>query len=286
MTRQALGRGLDALLPPSSETAESLLKLPVEQIRPNSLQPRLRFDPQKLEELASSIAENGLLQPIVVRRSVLVISDQKTGQGDEYEIIAGERRWRAAQKAGLRHIPALIQDVSDEKLLALALVENIQRDDLSPVEEAHAYQLLMQQFQLTQAEVSRRVGRSRTAVTNTLRLLKLPRSIQEAVISQEISMGHARALIPLPPERQALLAQQIVQEGLSVREVEWRVKKLQQPPKTQTAAKDANVREAERTLEERLKTRVEIRQRGAKGQLVLHFGSEEELNRLYEALLS
>jgi len=286
MTRQALGKGLDALLPPSSETTGSLLKLPVEQIRPNSLQPRLRFDPQKLEDLAASIAENGLLQPIVVRRDVSAISNQKTGQGDGYEIIAGERRWRAAQKAGLRHIPALIQEVSDGKLLALALVENIQRDDLSPVEEAHAYQLLMQQFQLTQAEISRRVGRSRTAVTNTLRLLKLPRSIQEAVISQEISMGHARALIPLPLKQQTLLAQQIVQEGLSVREVEWRVKKLQQPPKTQATAKDANVREAEQILEERLKTRVEIRQRGTRGQLVLHFGSEEELNRLYEELLS
>jgi ParB family chromosome partitioning protein len=258
----------------------------VEQIRPNSLQPRLRFDPQKLEDLASSIAENGLLQPIIVRRSVPAISNQKAEHRDGFEIIAGERRWRAAQKAGLKHIPALIQDVSDEKLLALALVENIQRDDLSPVEEAHAYQLLIQQFQLTQAEISRRVGRSRTAVTNTLRLLRLPHSIQEAVTSQTISMGHARALIPLPAEQQALLAQQIVQEGLSVREVEWRVKRLQRPPKAPAITKDANVREAEKTLEEQLKTRVEIRHRGAKGQVVLHFGSEEELNRLYEALLS
>jgi ParB family chromosome partitioning protein len=275
MKRQALGRGLDALLPPPMAPITSLIDLELEQIRPNSLQPRLRFEPQKLEELAASIAENGVLQPIVVRQN-----------GAGYEIVAGERRWRAAQKAGLERIPALIQDVSDEKLLALALVENIQRDDLSPIEEAHAYQLLMEQFQLTQQEISRRVGRSRTAVTNTLRLLRLPRSIQEAVINQQLSMGHARALIPLGADQQTALAQQIIQQGLSVREVEWRVKRLQAPPKTQPATKDANLRAAERSLEERWKTRVEIRQRGTKGQVVLHFHSAEELDRLYEGLLS
>ncbi len=252
----------------------SLIELELEQIRPNRLQPRLRFEPQKLEELAASIAENGVLQPIVVRQN-----------GAGYEIVAGERRWRAAQKAGLERIPALIQDVSDEKLLALALVENIQRDDLSPIEEAHAYQLLMEQFQLTQEEISRRVGRSRTAVTNTLRLLRLPRSIQEAVIDQQLSMGHARALIPLAANQQTVLAQQIIQQGLSVREVECRVKRLQNPPEGQPATKDANLQAAERRLEERWKTRVEIRQRGAKGQVILYFHSAEELDRLYEGLL-
>ena len=275
MKRQALGKGLDALLPPSMAPITSLVELELGQIRPNSLQPRLSFEPQKLEELAISIAENGVLQPIVVRQN-----------GAGYEIVAGERRWRAAQKADLERIPALIQDVSDEKLLALALVENIQRDDLSPIEEAHAYQLLMEQFQLTQQEISRRVGRSRTAVTNTLRLLRLPRFIQEAVINQQLSMGHARALIPLGADQQTALAQQIIQQGLSVREVEWRVKRLQAPPKAQPATKDANLRAAERSLEERWKTRVEIRQRGAKGQVVLHFHSAEELDRLYEGLLA
>ncbi len=274
MKRQALGKGLDALLPPSMAPITSLIELELEQIRPNRLQPRLRFEPQKLEELAASIAENGVLQPIVVRQN-----------GAGYEIVAGERRWRAAQKAGLERIPALIQDVSDEKLLELALVENIQRDDLSPIEEAHAYQLLMEQFQLTQEEISRRVGRSRTAVTNTLRLLRLPRSIQEAVIDQQLSMGHARALIPLAADQQTALAQQIIQQGLSVREVEWRVKRLQTPPQTQPAPKDANLQAAERRLEERWKTRVEIRQRGAKGQVILYFHSAEELDRLYEGLL-
>ena len=196
MKRQALGRGLDALLPkapiPSKVASESaLMELDVDQVRPNALQPRLGFEPDKLEELAASIKENGVIQPIVVRR-------KKGG----YEIIAGERRWRATQKAELAKIPAIVQDVSDEKMLEMALVENLQRDELSPIEEAHAYQLLIEQFGLTQERVARRVGRSRTAVTNTLRLLQLPSSIQKEVIRGELSMGHARSLIPLSKKEQ------------------------------------------------------------------------------------
>jgi ParB family transcriptional regulator, chromosome partitioning protein len=275
MKRQALGRGLDALLPQTLTPSTSLVELDLDQIRPNAFQPRLHFEPRKLEELAASIAENGVLQPIVVRQA----------EGG-YEIVAGERRWRAAQKAGLEYIPALIQDVSDDKVLALALVENIQRDDLSPIEEAHAYQLLMDQFRLTQEQISQRVGRSRTAVTNTLRLLRLPRSIQEAVISGNISMGHARALIPLPVGEQIALAQEIIKKQLSVREVEGRVKRFQNPPKPRASTKDANLRAAEQKLEEHWKARVEIRRRGAKGQIVLHFHSPAELDRLYETLLS
>ncbi|MFQ5929601.1 MAG: ParB/RepB/Spo0J family partition protein, partial [Acidobacteriota bacterium] len=273
--RQALGRGLDILLPQTAVPSTALLRLDLDQIQPNTLQPRIKFEVQKLEELAASIKEKGVLQPIVVRQSE-----------NGYEIVAGERRWRAAQKAGLDRIPAIVQDVSDQRMLEIALVENIQRDELNPIEEAHAYELLVEQFSLTQEEIARRVGRSRTAVTNTLRLLRLPRVIQERVLNAEISMGHARALLPLCREEQIPLAQQIVARGLSVREVERRVQRCQNPSKPRPVLKDVNVRAAEQKLEERWKTRVEIRGRGTRGQIVLHFHSSEELGRLYETLLS
>ncbi|MDA2936900.1 ParB/RepB/Spo0J family partition protein [Acidobacteria bacterium AH-259-A15] len=275
MKRQALGRGLDVLLPQTAVPSTSLLRLDLDQIQPNTLQPRIKFEVQKLEELAASIKENGVLQPIVVRQSE-----------NGYEIVAGERRWRAAQKAGLDRIPAIVQNVSDERMLEIALVENIQRDELNPIEEAHAYELLVEQFSLTQEEIARRVGRSRTAITNTLRLLRLPRAIQERVLNGEISMGHARALLPLPTQEQIPLAQQIVARGLSVREVERRVQRYQNPSKPRPVLKDAHVRAAEQKLEERWKTRVEIRGHGTRGQIVLHFHSSEELDRLYEILLS
>ena len=280
MKRQALGRGLDALLPkapiPSKVASESaLMELDVDQVRPNALQPRLAFEPDKLEELAASIKENGVIQPIVVRR-------KKGG----YEIIAGERRWRATQKAELAKIPAIVQDVSDEKMLEMALVENLQRDELSPIEEAHAYQLLIEQFGLTQERVARRVGRSRTAVTNTLRLLQLPSSIQKDVIRGELSMGHARSLIPLSKKEQLLLTQQIIELGLSVRDTERRAQRLQKPPSPAAAGKDPDVLAAEKQLEERWKTRAEIQLRKGKGRIALYFHSQEELDRLYHALMS
>lgn len=275
MKRQVLGRGLDALLPPA-EGPNSLLELDLERIRPNHFQPRVQFDSDKLEELAASMAANGILQPIVVRP-----------QGADYEIVAGERRWRAAQKAGLHRIPAIIQDVSDEKMVELALVENIQRDDLSPVEEAHAYQLLVESFGLTQEEIARRVGRSRTAVTNTLRLLRLPKPIQQSLLNGQISMGHARALLPLSGQQQLELARQIAARGLSVREVERRVQRLisSQLPSANRRSKDPHLRAAEERLEQRWKTRVEIQRRGSAGHILLHFHSDEELERLYEELL-
>ena len=274
MTRQALGKGLDALLPPISTTPSALLELELDRLKPCSLQPRLRVDPEKLEELAASIRENGVLQPIVVRQA-----------GDGYEIVAGERRWRAAQRAGLERIPAIIQDVSDGKMLELALVENIQRDELGPIEEAQAYRLLTERFGLTQDQVAQRVGRSRAAITNMLRLLRLPRLIQEKVINGEITMGHARALLPLPEKVQVQLVQLIAGRGLSVRDVERRVRRLQNPVLPREAGRDANLAAAEQKLEERLKTRVDIRVRGGKGRITLHFHSAEELQRLYADLL-
>ncbi|MEE8350005.1 MAG: ParB/RepB/Spo0J family partition protein [Acidobacteriota bacterium] len=277
MKRQALGKGLDALLPqpPAPANTTALLELDLDRIHPNALQPRLVFEPEKLDDLAGSIAENGVIQPIVVRRS-----------GGGYEIIAGERRWRAAQKAGLPRIPAIIQDVSDEKMLELALVENIQRDELSPIEEAHAYRLLIDQFGLTQEQVAQRVGRSRTAVANTLRLLQLPSEIQKDVVRGLLSMGHARALIPLPRKDQAQLAQQISHLGLSVRDTERRVKRLQRPPRPPASEKDPDVLAAERQLEERWKTRAEIQLRKGRGRIALYFDSQEDLDQLYQALMA
>ena len=274
MKRQALGKGLDILLPQSPARATALVELDLDQIQPNPLQPRLQFEPEKLKELAASIKENGVLQPIVVR-----------GSGGGYEIVVGERRWRAAQQIGLERIPAIVQHVSDEKMLELALVENIQRDELSPIEEGQAYQLLADQFALTHEEIAKRVGRSRTAVTNSLRLLRLPTFIQEKVMNEEMSMGHARALIPLSRRDQLQLAEQIVARGLSVREAERRAKLCLDPPKPRTPAdKDPNIRAAEEKLEERWKTRVEIRRRGRQGQIILHFHSPDDLERLYQDL--
>ena len=275
MTRQALGRGPEALLPPPR--ASALVELTLEDVYPNPLQPRLHFQPQKLEELAASIKENGVLQPIVVR--------QRQGS---YQIVAGERRWRASQKAGLRKIPAIIQDVSDEKMLAMTLVENIQRDDLSPIEEAHAYQLFLEEFQLTQEEIAQKVGRSRASVTNSLRLLRLPKSIQALLINGQISMGHARALVPLTKKDQRSLAKKILLQGLSVRQVEQYARRQQKAQSNSAVQqpKDSHLAAAEQALEESWKTRVQIRRRGDGGQIIIHFHSPDELNDLYERLSS
>ena len=275
MKRRALGKGLEALLPTATPADTSLIELDLHQIRPNPYQPRLQFDAEKLEGLAASISENGVIQPVVARPAQ-----------EGYELVAGERRWRAAQKAGLARIPAIIQDVSNRHLVELALVENIQRDDLSPIEEAQAYQLLVEEFGLTQEEIARRVGRSRSAVTNLLRLLRLPRVVQQAVLSRQISMGHARALLPLSAAQQTRLAQEVAQRGLSVREVERRAQRLMNPPPPVPAQRDdPHLAAAENRLEEHWSTRVEIRRKGASGQIRLHFHSEQELERLYRGLL-
>jgi ParB family chromosome partitioning protein len=273
MKRRVLGRGLAALLP-RPEAASFFLQIELDRIRPNPFQPRIRMDSARLQELADSITENGVLQPIVVR-----------SRPEGYEIVAGERRWKAAQQAGLARIPAVVQDLSDEKMVEVAVVENIQRDELSPIEEAHAYHILIQDFRLTQEQVSQRVGRSRAAVANTLRLLRLPKAVQESLLDGKISMGHARALIPLTQAQQLKLARQIVSADLSVRQVERRVQALRRDPPSPPASLDPNVKAAQQRLERRWKTRVKIRTRGSTGQIVFHFNSSEELDRLYENLM-
>lgn len=277
MKRKALGRGLDALLPePSSRT--SVLLIDVSRIVPNPLQPRVRFPEEELAELAASIRQKGLLQPIVVRPV-----------DDHFEIIAGERRWRAAQSAGLQQIPALVHQVADQDLLELALVENIQRSDLSPIEEAQAYRMLVDDFGLTQEEVAQRVGRSRSSVANLLRLLQLPGEIQAMVLSGELSMGHARTLVSAPRSQQISLARQTLQSGWSVRQLEERVRRTSSPsPPRITVPRptDPNLLAAQERLERFWGTRVEIRPASdGRGTIVFHYFSEEELDRLYERFL-
>lgn len=278
MKRTVLGKGLDALLPEPT-LDKGLRQIDIDLIQPNGLQPRMRFGTAHIERLAASISENGVLQPIVVRPRT---SD------NAYELIAGERRWRAAQRAGLSSLPAVVQSASDEKMLELALVENIQREDLTAIEEAHAYQVLVETFHLSQEEVALRVGRSRSAVANTLRLLNLPKSVQSLLLEGALAMGHARALLPLTTSQQKHLAERVARRSLSVRQTERIVQRLLHPvPKRKPTSSDPHVRAAQQRLEERFQTKVEIHQTGrGTGRLVFHFHNEEELDRLFETLIT
>jgi len=276
MRRKALGKGLSALLPdPEPAPApESPAEAPVEILDPNPFQPRSAMDASRLGELAASIRESGMVQPILVRRL-----------GARFQIIAGERRWRAAQQAGLSTVPVVVREVADDRLLELALVENIQRQELSPLEEAQAFHRLQEELRLTQEEVARKVGRDRSTVANTLRLLRLPREVRELLNTGALDAGHGRALLALDKaEDQIALAREGARKGLSVREVERRVA-LMRAPRARPAPRDANTRAAEERLRAALGTRVEIARRGRGGVLRIAFASEAELNRLYEALL-
>jgi ParB family chromosome partitioning protein len=278
--RKALGKGLAALLPeagvPPSAPSASGTEVPIDRLERNPFQPRAALDPARLAELAGSIRESGIVQPILVRR-----------RGDHYQIIAGERRWRAAQAAGLARVPVMVRDVPDEQLLELALVENIQREELAPLEEAQAFQRLQEEFHLTQEQIARRVGRERSTITNTLRLLRLPRELRELVGAGRLDAGHARALLALDrAEDQLALGREASRRGLSVREVERRVALLRAPRGgARGSRKDANTRAAEEHLRAALGTRVEITRRGRGGLLKIAFTGEAELNRLFELLV-
>lgn len=278
MKRKALGKGLSALLPdPEPFPGEAALTVPVESLDPNPYQPRTRLAARGLEELAASIRESGLVQPILARRS-----------GERYQIIAGERRWRAARLAGLARIPVTLREVADDRLLELALVENIQREELSPLEEAQAFNRLQDELGLTQEDVARKVGRDRSTVANTLRLLRLPREVKGLLEEGRLDAGHARALLALERgEEQAALGREAARKGLSVREVE-RLVALRRAPRGRAGAparKDPNTRAAEERLHAALGTRVQIARRGRGGVLRVLFANEAELNRLYELLL-
>ncbi|MGQ9896734.1 MAG: ParB/RepB/Spo0J family partition protein [Acidobacteriota bacterium] len=279
-TRRALGRGLSALLPERiPQSGETLLELDIERVLPNLEQPRVTFHEGKLEELAQSIREHGLLQPIVVRRL----------EGENFQIIAGERRWRAAQRAGLHRIPAVVREVSDGQLLELALVENIQREDLTPIEEAQAYRRMMDELGLTQEQVAVRLGKDRATVANAVRLLRLPPDIQKLVEDGSLSPGHARTLLALNSEAlQRRVAETIIQRGLSVRETERFVKRVLRGEPVlagSTHPTDPNVKFAESKLSKVLGTKVRIVGRGQGGYIEIEYYGAEDLDRLYHRLL-
>ena len=273
--------GLDALIPKGHSNASGYRELPISSISSNTRQPREHFDDEALDSLVASVSLVGVLQPIAVRPK---------GQ-DSFELISGERRWRAAKRAGLQQIPAVIRQVGDEDSLEHALMENLHRSDLNPLEEATAYQHLIDDFELSQEEVAKRVGKSRTAVANSLRLTKLPAEIQAFIVSGDLSSGHARSLITISDKKSQIgLAKKVVKEGWSVRQLENHRKKAEgkQPKKSGSkAAKDANIMELENYLSERLSTRVSIAigQRGVPGKATIEFADLEDLERIVSTLL-
>ena len=270
-SRQALGKGLGALLSSSRGGGPVLHQLPIDSITPNHRQPRKSFNPQTLAELSVTIKEKGVTQPVLVRRS-----------GDGYELIAGERRWRAARQAGLKTIPALVREVSDQEALELALIENLQREDLNPMEEAAGYQALLKD--LTQEELARRMGRDRVTIANTLRLLKLPKEIQDAVSAGRISAGHARAILQLETSAAQLhLYRRIIRDHLSVRKAESAAQR-QGEAAVAHGTPGAPHRAAEEELSRALGTKVRLRQSGKRGAIIIEFYSEEELDRLIQLL--
>ena len=276
--RPALGRGLSALIPDAPATpapSERALEVDIDLLRPNRDQPRAAIDESKIDELARSIKSNGIIQPIVVR---------KADQG--YEIIAGERRWRASQRAGLLKVPVVVRDIPEERLLAAALIENIQREDLNPMEEAQAYRRLVDEHHLTQDQIADAVGKDRSSVANYLRLLKLPTEVRSNLSAGALSMGHARALLGLSDEGEQLrVAREVVAKNLSVRETEAIVKKGTQPPVTrEEKPKDVHTRAAEEKLRFAMGTRVRIVRKGKGGRIEIDFQNEDELQRLYEQL--
>src|SRR5947209_17067171 len=285
MTRRALGRGLSALLSDRPAIAnEEMIEVDIDLIEPNSFQPRTNFNEERLEELAQSIRSNGIIQPLLVRR----IDNEK------YQVVAGERRWRAAQRAGLQKVPCVVREIPEDKMLELALIENIQRQELNAIEEAHAYKRLIESLGLTQEMVAQRVGRDRTFITNYLRLLRLPEDIQQLVESEKLSMGHARALLGIDdPDVQRNLANKIMEKGFSVRETERAIKKIIGGviPESSNASvnfqEDANLKSAEVKLQRRLSSKVQIivNQATGGGRIEIKFYDQQDLNRIYEIIM-
>ncbi len=297
MAARGLGKGLDSLIPNAVGEAkakkeikevvreekekggqESIVK--ITKVEPNRKQPRKNFDEDALQELSDSIKQFGLIQPILVQ-------DRK----DHYEIIAGERRWRAAKMAGLKEVPVIIRDYSEREIMEISLIENIQREDLNPIEEAQAYKRLLEEFHLKQDEVAERVSKSRAAVTNSMRLLKLSEEVQQMLIDDMISTGHARALLAIEnEEEQYTVAQQIFDEKLSVRDVEKLVKNLHKPPKASKKAVDDKTMEAiyldiEEKLKQRLSTKVTVTSKGeGAGKIEIEFYNHEDLDRLIDLM--
>lgn len=297
--RPALGRGLSALIPDAAgptpprdaaparhtDAGEHPTELDIDRLIPNPRQPRVAIDDLKLDELAQSIRANGVIQPVIVRKTPG--ADTAAPGTARYEIIAGERRWRAAQRAGLLKVPVLVSDIPDNKLLEVALIENIQRENLNPVEEAQAYRRLADEHRLSQDEIALAVGKDRATVSNYMRLLKLPDEVRNDLVAGSISMGHARAILGLNDEAaQRRIARETVAKRLSVRETEALVRKeTEEKPSAPEAPKvDPNTRAAEERLKLTLGTRVRIIRKGKSGRIEIDFVNEDELQRLYEQL--
>lgn len=277
MTRKALGRGLNALLREVEHASTGLEQVSVLLIDASPFQPRHSFPEESLKELADSIRANGLVQPVLLRRS-----------DSRYQLIAGERRWRAAQMAGLENVPAIVRELSDREALELALAENLLREDLNPIDVARAFEALQQQYRLSHEEIAERVGVNRSTVTNTLRLLRLPDSIQQMLVDGQVTFGHARALLSLPSEpEQTRLAKLIAKQGLSVRQVEAMLATHETHParKTRNAIEtkvDPNTRAAILDMERILGTRVKLTGTDKKGRIEISYYSREDLNRIYD----
>ena len=276
MKKRGLGRGLEALLGPSEPVVEEKLRiLPVESLRAGPYQPRKDFDPARLQELADSISAQGIVQPIVAR---------PTGTFD-YEIIAGERRWRAAQLAGLHEVPVLIREVSDQAAMAISLIENIQREDLNPLEEAEALRRLVEDFSMTHQQIGDAVGKSRATITNLLRLNELNPAVKDLLLKGQIEMGHARALLAVPKERQDQIAREVAKGQLTVRATESLIRRLQQGPPPAVARPDPDVVQLSNRLAETFGAKVEIRhsRRGA-GKLVISYANLDHLQGIIDRL--
>lgn len=272
--RSVLGRGLEALIEPTSAPGETIQQVPVESIQPNPFQPRQEFDPEKLAELATSIKEHGIIQPLVARQ-----------EGDKYTLVSGERRWRAARQAGLSKVPVVIRQLGNEQLMMLALIENLQRENLNPIEEAEAFQRLIDEFSLTQEELAQTLGKSRPSIANSLRLLALPEEIRQGVSRETISAGHARALLALNGySQQMAVYQEIVKRGLSVRATENMVRALLSPKKNSSQPKlvDPQLLAVEESLISRLGTQVRITPKAKGGRIEIEYYGSEDLERLLE----
>jgi ParB family chromosome partitioning protein len=280
--RMALGKGLGALLPEFGQgESKSLLYCGIEEIVPNRSQPRKHFDESRLQELAESIKEKGILEPLIVRR---------IEQG--YELIVGERRWRAAQKAGLKEVPVLVKEAEGGEALELSLIENLQRENLNPIEEAEAFKRLTEEFNVNQGELATRLGKDRTTITNVLRLLKLPLEVRNQLLQNRITSGHARAILSLETkEKQKELCSRIIQEGLSVREAEAIAKRWSEKPKKKGPSDrrrgelESQLNSLQDSLRQSLGTKVRITPNGKRGKIEIEYYSHEDLQRIVEAIL-
>ncbi len=280
MQKQALGKGLGALIPDLStlddrgKKAFGITEIEIDKIIPNEYQPRKTFNDDKLKELAASIIEQGVIQPVIVHRA-----------GSGYQLIAGERRWRASRIAGLKTIPALIKDATKREFLEMALIENIQREDLNPLEAAEAYKRLQDEFKLTQEDLAKRVGKERSTVTNFLRILHLPKEVKQDIASGALSMGHAKALLSLERVRdQILAAAAIVKKGLSVREAEALASRLKNPPKEKRTSQSQELHAIEEKLKKSLGTKVSVIAKAKGGRIVIEYYSLEDLDRILEKI--